>query len=582
MQLKKLSPLTGLILTALLSACGGGGGDEPPPPAAPPPPPAITVSAITLTPSPIAQNALQFDGGVCGGGTGTLTAAWEFGDTTGPSGSNTHTYAETATGLRTVTVKCTDTAGTTPVVGTLDITVLTEAMKGFLGKTWSSYSRIDPLNLSTYPIAGIADSGDVSGVWIRRTAGNMEVAEGTTSFSGTSWAVSGVLPTGTDQSPFNDAVSGGRTAAIDQAVSPNGHVIAAWKAGTSIYAVKKSTVNGAWTVLGQFTFAGDPVTNESIKVVVNDAGDGAIAFCSDGTGGTQLGAYVIPYLNNTAGAAQVISNKCGTVDMEGTSTLQRSRAFDIAIDSSSKIYAAGVLNATSGAPKSAIVLQTNTAGAWAPTATAFADEIATAPESLSFSLSPNGNYAAIVWNQVSPSSPFKSNVYANVYAGSAWGTSSTHVQNDFITKNYTRPMVAINDSGVAFLAMRLSDTFGNAKTEVSNYDALATTPAWSSPYRASDYGFQAADVAIDKYGTGLLTGLDTYNTQAGTFTKSGTWSGFKSISPRYPYGLGSTFHYQTMRALPDGRAILVTSVYDDITAVTATTQPVASGYMLLK
>lgn len=588
MQLNKLGAVTGLLLTAVLSACGGGGEDAPPPAAAPAPV-ALTVSDIKLsitTPTAIAESALLFDGG-CGGGSGTLTASWDFGDGTAPSNSNTHTYAETKSGLNQVKVTCTDTAGATKEK-TLDLTVASVAMNGFLGKTWSAYSRIDPTNLSTYPVAGISDSGGVSGVWIRRDAtNNMEVAAGTSNFTNTSWAVSGTLDTSTDRSTFNDAAAGGATATIDQAVSPDGHVMAAWKAGSAIWYANKNSLNGTWSTPLSVSVS---VTDDSLKVVVNDAGDGAIAYC------TNAGAYVIPYLSNTLGLSRKISNKCDVTDRLITSTLlQRSRAFDVAIDNnSSKIYAAGIIDATlDPTGKSAVALQTYEGGAWT-FAPLFADEIANAnaPASLSFSLSPNGNYAAIVWNMihVNPSPLIdKSNVHASIYTNGVWGAAAA-VQNDFITKDYTRPLVAINDSGVAFLAMRLTDTYGVKKMEVSNYDAGASTPAWRSPRRArdsatdmTDYDFQATDVAIDKWGTGLVTTVDSYNTFAGTFSKAGSWSGFKAISPRYPFGSsGSAFHYQSMRALPNGQAIVVTSVYDDQTATTATTQPIPSGYILLK
>ncbi len=90
MQLVKLSPIAAAVSATLLSACGGGGGGDPIAP------PAIKVSPIALskaTPLAIAENELQFDGGVCSGGSGDLTASWDFGDKTPASASNTHTYA---------------------------------------------------------------------------------------------------------------------------------------------------------------------------------------------------------------------------------------------------------------------------------------------------------------------------------------------------------------------------------------------------------------------------------------------------------------------------------------------------------
>ena len=71
---------------------------------------------------------------------------------------------------------------------------------GFLGKTWSAYSTIDPSNGSLYPVAGLTTAGDVYGVWLQSFTGGTGVAAGSTSFNSTSWTLSGQLPTGTDTS----------------------------------------------------------------------------------------------------------------------------------------------------------------------------------------------------------------------------------------------------------------------------------------------------------------------------------------------------------------------------------------------
>lgn len=583
MQLNKLSPLAVAILATVLSACGGGGEDAPPP-AAPAPAPVIKVSALALnsaTPRAIADTLLQFDGGVCSGGTGTVTSSWDYGDGTGATTLSTHTYTDTTEGVKTVKVTCTDSVGATKFT-TLNVNVLNVAMKGFLGKTWTTYSSIES-NVSPYPVAGIADSGDVYGVWLRRNIANtMEVAAGTTNFGSATWTTPTVLPTAGSQSPFDDSVKGGSTAAIDLAVSPNGRVMAAWLAGSSIWYATKNGLGGAWSAPTEIV--GETVKTDasaSIKVVVNDAGNAAIGYCKSDTD-----ARVITYsgATQTHQPSEKISKLCGTAEVIVTATQQRYRAFDIAIDNantaSSTVYAVGVDDGTIDSTKSAVKIKSYTiSGGWT-TAASVSDELtaAKAPTSLSFARSPNGNYAAIVWDQIN-SINTNSNVHANFYSSGAWG-AATPVQTNYITKKYSRPLIAVNDKGNAFLLMRLVDEWGNSQTEVSTYNAAS--PGWTSPYQIIAAGHHATNIAIDNWGTGLVTRANDFYSQAGTFSKAGEWSGFKNVSPQYPYGMQSTFHYQTMRALPDGRAILVTSVYDDITPITDTTKPVSSGYTILK
>lgn len=609
MQLKKLSPLAGLLLTALLGACGGGGGDEPPPPAAPPPP-AVSVSAVSLSstsPPAYAENYLKFDGGECSGGTGALTVSWNFGDGTALDSSttspHTHKYDETTAGNKTVTVTCTDSAGKTSSLSTA-FDVQSAAMNGFLGKKWTAYSNIET-NVSPYPVAGIADSGDVYGAWLRRVGTVKGVAISTTNFSSSSWASPTAFPTVSDTSAFDDTTGGMRTAAIDLAVSRNGKAIAAWitaepttPPAVPVFTIRyttKSGANSAWTAPAKISVTG-VVLNESIKVVINDAGVSAIAYCTgtvDALGAklTTTGAEIIT--NLTAPAPISISKLCDKVVDDGSfgTKFQRNRAFDIAINNkpTPTIYAVGVnaAPAPNATNKLVVTEQSYTNSAWTtPIAISDELELARAPHSLSYSLSSNGDNRAVAWDQLNNDIHGKSNVYARIYFNNVWRAVQA-VQDDYTTKDYSLPLIAINDRGDAFLAMQLNNgSLFTYKTEVSNYDATAT--AWSRPFQTSnlnnsaDTKFNSTDVAIDQYGTGLVTYFDGYKSAAGTFAKkvsSTQWRGFATISPSYPY---QKFHYQTMRALPDGRAILVTSVYDDITARTGTTTPVMSGYTTLK
>ncbi|MBK7004912.1 MAG: PKD domain-containing protein [Burkholderiales bacterium] len=615
MQPNKLSPIAGLLLATLLGACGGKGGDEPEP-SAPPPPPALKASPALLstdTPRAIAQNALKFDGGECSGGTAPVTASWDFGDGTPKGSSNTHTYTEahaqakmvSSTNKSTiVTVTCTDAVGVTKS-STVNITVESASVNGFLGKTWTSYAAIDPTRPSLYPVAGVADSGDIYGIALPSVASttHTKATAGTTSFSSTNWtAPTDDLATGTDTSLFNDTGPGVRTTAIDLAVSPNGHAIAAWMAQSttgvpSIWYTTKSSLSAAWTLPVQVNV---PVMEESIKVAISDAGVGAIAYCTSSGGADTVTRTLSLTSTIKSSTAQLIttsnttpttiSNNCGVTD-SGYAILQRHRLFDIAIDNaSSTIYAVGVSNGTTDPAKSVVTLKSFTSGGGLTATTPISDEIASAfaPVSLSYARSPNGNYAAVAWNQVRDDAYQKSNILTRIQVNGAWGTAIQEVQNNYTTKDYARPLLAINDNGDVFLAMHLKyANGGDPDMEVSNYDAAAAAPVWSAPRRATNKStpnetqFNMTDIAIDKWGTGLVTRLDTNGsfTQAGTLSKAGTWSDFTNISTQYP---SLRLHNQTMRALPDGRTILVTSIYDDVTPLTANSKPVASGYMLLK
>ncbi len=610
MQLKKLSPLAGLILTGLLSACGGGGGDAPPP-AAPPPPPAITVSALSLnsaTPNTIAENTLRFDGGVCSGGTGTLTAAWDFGDSTTVGSYAPHNYLDSAAGTRTVTVTCTDTAGTTAGTATLRLTVLAAAMNGFLGKSWTTYRALET-NASPYPVAGITSAGDLYGVWIRRyNTIDKAVAAGLASLSSPNWTVTNtgesptggspdVLYTGANQSPYDDSNgtlgSNGETAPIDMAVSSNGHAIAAWMAGSSLYFSTKSSLHDPWTVAKEIT---TPIINSSVKVVVNDDGNGAIAYC------TNAGAMVVPITGITEGTAKSISTQCGVTDtgIAGLQLYQRFRAFDVAINTQSKIYAVGVLSgSTSGSSVAVQTYSPGSPGVWSTPVIRVADNLATPPSSLSMSLSPSGQKGMIAWPQIPTGNPNFAVHTAGLQAdGINWSSGKVINFNYTPSNTYVRPMIAVNDGGDVALTMLETPSGGAQRLVITNCAACAVTSlqGWATNltpvYSVTSTGalpslakqYVAADLAIDQWGTALITSGDENfgYSWAGTYSKNGVFSNLKRIGPTdtlnsIDYYGTSSFRYQTMRATPDGNAILTTAIYDN-----SSPNPIKSGFMLLK
>ena len=607
MQLKKLSPLAGLLLTALLSACGGGGDDAPPPPAAPIPP-AITITNVALSstsPAAYAENVLVFDGGVCGGGTGALTATWDYGDGTtlvvNPGANPTHTYAEAKTGPNTVTVKCADTAGTAIQTSTLKLTIQSAAMKGFLGKTWTTYQALEA-NVSAYPVAGITSAGDLYGVWIRRyDASNKAIATGLASLGNANWTLtnpgngdpSDALYTGTDQSPYNDANGNfnGATAPIDMAVSPNGLAIAAWMVGSgpgsSLYFSTKSSPQAPWTTAKKIT---RPIINSSVKVVVNDAGNGAIAYC------TSAGAEVVPVNGTTDGSFQPISTQCGdtTTDIAGLQLYQRYRAFDVAIDTNSKIYAVGVSSgSTSG---SSVAVQTYS-GTWS-TVTRVGDNLTATPSSLSMSLSPSGKKGMIAWPQKPTGSTKFATYTSGLKADGTW-SSSNAVNTDYaLSVDYTHPFIAVNDSGDVALTMMATPDGTSSRLVITNCAACSTTSAqgWATTLKTvqsimntgampTTVGkYFAADLAIDNWGTALITAGDENfrYSWAGTYSKNGVLSNLKPIGPANAMNIidsygNFSFRYQTMRATATGNAILTTAIYDY-----QSTTPYKSGFMLLK
>jgi len=639
MQLNKLSPIAGVFLATLLSACGGGDEDAPPPAAAVVAPPAIVVSRPTLS-NAIALVPAEFTGGTCSGGTTALTASWDYGDGTFGS-SKFHTY--TSEGSRSVEVTCTDTKGVS-AKSAATIVVGSEALAGFLGKKWSTYANInagaaDLPNPRIYPVAGIASSGAIYGVWLQSYSNTQNddvytgtnVAAGSFNITAANWTPSSSpIQTGTTSNrPTFDGKYvlngvGAKTEAMDMAVSPGGKAMAAWRTVTTgtpsvpatlWYATKDgsgpwSTPQRVYIVPGAPTPVPVPVIDASIKVVVNDAGDGAIAYCT----GTTPTASVVVYSNasRSTGAPVVISTQCDAIVGYGPD-IQRHRSFDIAIDDTSpQVRAVGLAASTGGNSMVAyrttpdLSLTTRISGDLSPT---------NLPKSIAYSLAPNGDFAGVAWDQASTADPLKTSIYASMWkadltsaAAGIWSARSeiTTVQH----AGFMYPLIAVNYKGEAFLTAEREAIPGGAgiNTWVSNYDptkvvaAVAGSPGtpavtgWRTPVKTTnvaegDLTYSATDIAIDKWGTGLMTrsAFGTYS-QAGTFSKVGTWSGFTQITTKINPAISTTipspetyedgyrrFHFQSLRALEDGRAILVTSLNTSPAANAQT-----SGYMLLK
>lgn len=103
--LKHFFTTTVLCLAAILSACGGGGSSSPPGPQNPNTP---TLSASLTT----AQSGLtiSFTGAATDPGNLTLTYAWNFGDNTSATGTNT-SHAYSAAGTYTVRLTATNSGG---------------------------------------------------------------------------------------------------------------------------------------------------------------------------------------------------------------------------------------------------------------------------------------------------------------------------------------------------------------------------------------------------------------------------------------------------------------------------------------
>lgn len=626
MQLKKLSPLAGLLLTALLGACGGGGDDEPPPPAPPPPPAAVIASSATIssTPLSIVNKSLQFGGGACSGGTPPYAAAtWNYGDSQQGT-SNTHTY--TNAGTYSVTVTCTDSKNVTATSSPFNVDVKSKAYEGFLGRTWSTYAAIDSTNSYIYPVAGIAnDAGDIYSVWLRSALlGNGQYASVTDVAAGSSNVNTSVWTAATDPlwadqnntATFNGTGYEPTAAAIDMAIAPNGKAVAAWRTvvngsgptpPASLYYATKDGSN-PWStpvlVTGIPTTGVGSIQDATIKVVVSKLGDvAAIGYCATGANSTRKAAVVVTTGPSSNSTPQVVSEQCD--DPVSFANTQRSRAFDIAFDASSNVTAVGLTNSTPTG-NFYVSLSTFQSGSWT-TATHLSDELTTTgttPKmptsdfSLSYARSPDGTVAGVAWTQAGVTTDIRypatrlNNVLVKILANGAWlpANGGTAVQ-PLTTFEFVKPLIAVNDDGQAFLAME-GDTpppvsnppfwVRTYRTYVTSYSPLTTPPAnpWSAivstdvdAVLSNNYRLNATDIAIDKWGTGLITRFNSNRTQAGTLPAGGTWSGFASI-PSNSAGYRN-FHYQTMRALPDGRAVLVTSV-------TKGTGNLQSGSIVLK
>jgi hypothetical protein len=238
--------------------------------------------------------------------------------------------------------------------------------------------------------------------------------------------------------------------------------------------------------------------------------------------------------------------------------LQNARAFDLAIDNvTSVVDAVGLVPSTTTNGNFVVASQKYTPGSGWPSATPISGDITPTALSNTFSLtysrSPSGAYAGVAWSQLGGGG--YSNAYASLYKSGGWGAITPLQTNNSV--GFLMPIIAVNDSGGAFAAMAYDDaTHGGTNIYVSNY---SRANGWmQSPVMVDGWGdYTAVDIAIDQYGNGLITHNDSgLDSAAGTFSSAGVWSGFTTLSPTYDY---KTFHYQSMKALPDGRAILVTS-----------------------
>lgn len=564
---------SGLVLATCalaLSACGGGGGKDSGAT------PSSSSAAVVLAPmqlsDPVAPStvetgsALTFEGGQCSGGGGSLTTSWSFGDGTKLSNTNVHIYANP--GQYSVSVSCTD-AVTRQTLSTLPITVTVVPLTphGFLGRSWSNYQAVDARNTSIYPMAGLTNDGNVYGAWLQNVGNGSGVASGRMDANtGKSWLLEGLMPYGGAAVAFNNNVPLQRVAPMDLAVSPQGKVLLAWVSGSVLWLATRQA-DGTWGQAVQTTLT---PTSTTIKVVVNDAGDGAIAYCTSG------GANVVKV---SAGSLQMsmpqqISARCSTMVGYTGMGAQLAKAFDVAIDNTnSTIHAVGLMPSSSTAGKSQVVWRQYVADTGWTAPEPISAELASASFassfSLSYSLAPAGHYAGVVWSQSGEGGV--SNAYVRLGEGGAWGEIKTLQSNS--SAPYVLPLIAVNDAGRAFAAMALDDKSRSTHNMyVSNY---SPANGWmASPVKANTWGgFAAVDVAIDEFGNGLVTHCDIgVDTVAGTLSSTGGWSGLKAITPLYGNG---GFHNQMMRALPDGRAILVTSVY-------ATAGYAPSGFVLLQ
>lgn len=115
--MKLSQPLLALCLAASLYACGGGDASDtrlPDANSANKVGPGITVTVPYLTGGKAYTTSgaeAVFEGGVCGGGNGQLSALWIYGDGSSSTAPNRHTYVTDNTiRFYDLVVKCTDTA----------------------------------------------------------------------------------------------------------------------------------------------------------------------------------------------------------------------------------------------------------------------------------------------------------------------------------------------------------------------------------------------------------------------------------------------------------------------------------------
>ena len=166
-----------------------------------------------------------------------------------------------------------------------------------------SCGTVSDEHTSIYPVAGLSSTGVAFGVWLQNLMSGSGVATGTLdTTSSASWSLLGSLPIGSATSSFNNNLYGYRTGQIDIAVSPAGNVLAAWVAGSSLWYSTRS-VTGGWSTPVQLAL--QPSAGP-INVVNNDAGNGAIAYC------TSAGAQVVIYSSslNTMQPPKQISTQC--------------------------------------------------------------------------------------------------------------------------------------------------------------------------------------------------------------------------------------------------------------------------------
>lgn len=427
---------------------------------------------------------------------------------------------------------------------------------GFLARSWSIFQSIDPNNGAIFPVAGLSADGAVIGAWVTNFTGKdgLETGSYANSASASAWKLDGLLPGSEGNLNFNNALYGYRQAAMDLAVSPNGNSIVAW---ISIDPVTHNTVlqfstksaQGAWKPSTAIL----RVASLPIKVVISNNGDAAIGYCG------ASGAEVVPYNAQSAniGSTIRVSKICSPTNQQSsTYATQFAKAFDLAIDAVGKIQSIGLLDSADVQGLTMVGMRSFTSSTISGSVTRISENLPASTDpamsnfSVSYSQSPNG-HAAVAWAQKGTHTKF--DVMTRFYDGATWESiSSVETSND---KDFILPEIAVNDSGEATLAMADPDASGGL------YDLYVlqrgTNNMWTSPTNVYDSGYTAVQVATDSYGNGLLTMVDGSVSKFGILGKGGKWSGLKSLLPAGQSFGYRNFHYQTMRALPDGQAIIV-------------------------